>query len=280
MPFFVFIFGLLFGSLANVILLRFNTGESLVYRGSRCFSCSRRLEWFELIPVFSFLLLRRRCRTCKSKISWQYPLVELGTGSLFLLIFISARFNISAVSSYLILNTLYLILVLGAWYFLWLSALYDFRHKILPDFFNYAGLSLALSAFWAAGIGSSGVSFMIHDSKFLIHGLTSAVLFFFFFSLWFLSRGRWMGLGDAKFVLAFGFLLNPIQALLAVLFAFWIGAVVGLSLIAIQKLARLNLTSKSINIKSELPFGPFLFLGGILSFTAGERIFNWYIQLF
>ena len=87
MLFFIFVVGLLFGSLANVILLRFNTGESLVYGGSRCFSCMRKLMWYELVPLFSFLFLRARCRTCKSKISWQYPLVELGTGVLFLAVY-------------------------------------------------------------------------------------------------------------------------------------------------------------------------------------------------
>lgn len=104
-----------------------------------------------------------------------------------------------------------------------------------------------------------------------------------------------MGLGDAKFVLAFGFLLSPTEALLATMLAFWVGAIVGLSLITIQKLARLNLANNGVfkffplfkylnfsylNLRSEIAFGPFLFLGGILNFLVGDKILNWYIQIF
>src|SRR3989338_1182140 len=82
----VFVLGLIFGSFANVIVFRLNTGESLIFGGSRCFYCGRNLRWFELIPVVSFLALRGKCRSCGSKISWQYPAVELASGALFLLL--------------------------------------------------------------------------------------------------------------------------------------------------------------------------------------------------
>lgn len=291
----VFAFGLLFGSLANVILLRFNTGESLVWGGSRCFGCARRLGWYELIPIFSFLFLRAQCRTCKSKISWQYPLVELGTGLLFIAIYSALNFqfpnNFSNLNfRYLILNTEYLMLIVGAWYFLWLSALYDFRHKVLPDFFNYSALVLAVLATVVWQISLSGFPPLITDYWLLLTKLlVSAALFLFFFSLWFLSKGRWMGLGDAKFVLPFGFLMSPSQALLAVVLAFWIGAVVGILLVIFSKLSKSDSHSKrklwesdfhiNFHIKAEIPFGPFLFLGAILSFALGEKIINWYVQV-
>lgn len=93
-----------------------------------------------------------------------------------------------------------------------------------------------------------------------------------------------MGLGDAKFMLAFGFLLPPAHAMLAVMLAFWIGAVVGVTLVVISKIAKsgifkyLNLSS--LNLRSEIAFGPFLFLGAALSFSLGKKIINWYIQFF
>jgi len=294
----IFVLGLLFGSLANVILLRFNTGESLVFGGSRCFSCMRRLDWYELIPIFSFLFLRARCRTCKSGIGWQYPLIELGTGVLFLVVYsrlFSFQFSILNFQSifnfqkYLILNTGYFMLLIGAWYFLWLSALYDFRHKILPDFFNFGALALSVIAFIAPPAASSGYSSIIHDSRFTIHVLAAGAMFLFFFSLWFLSKGRWMGLGDAKFVLAFGFLLSPAQALLGAVLAFWLGAIVGVSLIFFQKLLKSDFNkylllksdfNKYLSWRSEIAFGPFLFLGGIISFSFGDKILNWYLGLF
>lgn len=95
-----------------------------------------------------------------------------------------------------------------------------------------------------------------------------------------------MGLGDAKFVLAFGFLMKPVQATLAVMLAFWVGAVIGILLVIFSKLSKSDSHSKwrlwksDFHINTEIPFGPFLFLGGILSFPLGEKIINWYIQLF
>ena len=257
------IFGLIFGSFANVVLLRLNTGESLIYRGSRCFSCSRTLSWYELFPVFSYLALRGRCRTCKSKISLRYPLVEFGTAVLFLLIFIKIYGDFAGVVS--IKYFLYFLFMLGAWYLLWLGAVYDLRHKILPDVFNYGAL---LSAFFATVFYPTVYNFKFFD---ILYGfLTSLAIFAFFFLLVVLSRGRWMGFGDAKYILAFGFIFRPISAAMAVVFSFWIGAVFGIFMLLFRKL----------KVKDEIPFGPFLFLGALVSFIFWEKILSWYLKFF
>ena len=81
----IFILGLIIGSFLNVVIMRLNTGESMIKDGSRCFSCGKNLKWYELVPVFSFIAQRGRCRECGSRISWQYPIVELITGVVFTL---------------------------------------------------------------------------------------------------------------------------------------------------------------------------------------------------
>ncbi len=80
-----FLFGIIIGSFLNVVALRFNTGVGINGR-SMCMSCGTKLTWRELIPLFSFLFQKGSCKTCKSKISWQYPLVEFMAGAFFVLI--------------------------------------------------------------------------------------------------------------------------------------------------------------------------------------------------
>src|SRR3989344_244845 len=84
---FVFLFGAVVGSFLNVVILRLNTGQSIVSGRSKCFTCAKKLKWHELLPIVSFVFLRGKCSACKTKISWQYPLVETITGIIFVLLF-------------------------------------------------------------------------------------------------------------------------------------------------------------------------------------------------
>lgn len=280
---FAFLFGLIFGSFANVILLRLNTGESIIASGSRCFSCSRKLKWFELIPIFSFIALRARCRSCKSRISLQYPLVEFGTGILFALIFwkLSGLYNFGGIGDfgywvlpdYLLFIThnplliTYFSFLLLAWFCLWAASLYDIRHMILPD-------SLLIAAFlfgagglaFQCGVASAPCSFSALGIQFG----AAFLAFLFFFFLWFISGGKWMGFGDAKFAFALAFLLPPAMLLAALLLSFFIGSAVGIFL----------LLFKRAGFKTKIPFGPFLFAGALISFLAGHELFLWYMGLF
>lgn len=123
--FFVFIFGTIVGSFLNVVILRYNSGESIIKNSSKCFSCRERLKWYEMIPVLSFIFQRGRCRHCKSKISWQYPIVELLTGLVFLLIFL--KFQFTLVTSYYFVVFSILIII----------SVYDLRHQIIPNLLVY-----------------------------------------------------------------------------------------------------------------------------------------------
>lgn len=215
------IFGLVVGSFLNVVVLRLGTGRSLIGGRSSCMSCGHKLETKDLVPVFSFLFQKGKCRYCKSPISIQYVLVELTTAVAFSLL--------ASRNSSLLLYVIVAILIA--------IAVYDLRHKIIPDTLVYLFIALA----------------------FIAHGpglWAGPMLFAAFALLWLLSGGRWMGFGDAKLVLGIGLLLGAPLALGAVLIAFWIGAFFGLALLYLRR--------GEVTMKSEIPFAPFLILATLM----------------
>ena len=255
--FFMFAFGTIIGSFLNVVILRYNTGEPIVNGKSACFSCAKKLSWYELIPIFSFAALRGKCGKCKSKISWQYPLVEFFTGLLFLAVYLKLNGfyflnKLNLLTSYYPqpLDYLYYLAIFSI---LIVITVYDIRHKIIPDLlvFSFAFLSLV----WL--IAYLGFSNLFQPSS-ILDLFAGPILALPFFLMWLLSRGRWMGLGDAKLALGMGWFLGLISGASAVIFGFWIGAVVSIFLLLAQKL---NLSGKKLTIKSEIPFAPFLILG-------------------
>lgn len=231
------IFGLILGSFANVLILREDTGESIGGR-SHCPHCGRTLTWYELFPVLSFLLLRGRCRTCRKGIAWQYPLVEvlMATGAVLI-----GFAPVSLIAKVIGLPIFFILLCI---------AVYDLRTTYIPDRWAYF---FALLAFISGVVALP--SFEYADLiLFLISGpLVAAPLG----GLWLVSRGMWMGLGDGKVALGFGWLLGILNGYLALALAFVIGAVIGLTLIGITRF----FTGKGgFTMKSEVPFGPFLIL--------------------
>lgn len=210
----LFVLGAIVGSFLNVLGLRFNSGLSFGGR-SFCYSCGKTLKWHELIPILSFFFLRARCKGCKTKISWQYPLVELWTA----LIFITIPYI------FIPIFCIYVVIVI-----------YDIRHKIIPENLVYLAIALSiLGGGWLSGV----------------------ILFSFFAAIWFLSRGRAMGFGDAKLGLSIGLLLGVTHGLSAVILAFWLGATFGV--------ISMIFSHKKITMKSEVPFAPFLVLGAWLA---------------
>lgn len=255
----IFIFGTIIGSFLNVVIYRLGTGMSIVRGRSMCFSCGKKLSWYELIPVLSFIIQKGKCINCKSKFSWQYPTVEAITGLLFLLIIYKLQITDYANISVNLLELAYLWVIFSI---LMIIAVYDMRHKIIPNSFVYSFIFLsALQFIWAPSIQGWDV-------------LAGLILFLPFAALWFFSRGRWMGFGDAKLSFGIGWFLGLSGGISAVILAFWIGAVWGLALIAFSKINRLFFTAKTITMKSEIPFGPFLILGTLLVFFFNVDIFS------
>ena len=215
----VFVFGAIVGSFLNVIILRLNTGKSIVSGRSKCFTCAKKLKWHELLPIASFVFLRGKCSACKAKISWQYPAVETITGIFFVLLFQQSQkfFDFG----FLILIFSILIII----------AIYDYHHQIIPNLFVWIFNGLAF--LWLFN------SFRISDFGFRILNwnnlLAGFILFVFFALLWGVSRGRWMGFGDAKLALGIGWLLGMAKGAAAITLAFWIGAIIGVLLIYLSK---------------------------------------------
>ncbi len=230
-----FVFGLIVGSFINVVILRHNTGKSLSGR-SGCMSCCCKLKWFELLPLISYIALRGKCAKCGSNISLQYPVVELSLAAVFALISIQG-FDILHIVLAMIISILLLII-----------AVYDTYHTIIPNFYVY--MFIALSILWN----------MQYAIMYLIAGLVLAVPFAL---LWLLSRGRWIGLGDAKLMLGIGTMLGLFGGFITLTIASIVGALAGLGYIAIRKLCIIGLdcTDNDSKMRLEVPFGPFLIFG-------------------
>lgn len=238
--------GLIVGSFLNVCILRFGTGKTLGGR-SACSSCNHTLRWFDLIPVFSWVFLSGRCRYCGSAISIQYPFVEFFTGVLFALLALSAPPPLSLAISLAIAALLVCITV------------YDMRHTIIPDAWVYAYSALGIVLVWVQG-GIEALPLA------LLGGIIAAAPLFF---LWLISRGAWMGLGDAKLAFGSGVILGPYLGFMSTLYAFILGALIGVTLIALSSARTQNLLRVTpiaaflrgraqFTMKSEVPFGPFL----------------------
>lgn len=219
-------------------------------------SCQNKLTWYELIPIFSFLGLGGRCRNCKTKISFQYPLVELITGLIFALLFLKFQdiffFNtLTFIFTYAYYVTVFSLLVV--------IAVYDLKHKIIPDILSLVLVFLAfLGLFFFTNYG-----FSPHIPT-LLGFLAGPIIAAPFAFLWLVSSGKWMGLGDAKLAISLGWLLGLSLGFSGVVFAFWIGSIVGLSLV---------IFSKKHGMKSEIPFAPYLVFGTLLVFLFGLYLF-------
>jgi len=241
----VFVFGLIIGSFLNVVILRFNTGMPISRGRSKCFSCGKELAWYELVPLASFVFQKGACGQCGTKISWQYPLVELAGGLAALLAFTSVS---GAFESFSLGFAFILLLSLFSFYIV--ICAYDIRHKVIPDFFSYGAalISLCLIAVFYFETG-------FIDPLTVISG---PALFLFYFFFWFISKGTWMGLGDAKLALSVGWALGLFGGIAATLFAFWVGALVSICMMLYLKLVRSRV---SLTMKSAIPFGPFILIG-------------------
>jgi len=238
----VFTTGLVVGSFLNVVILRGVRGEEMTGR-SRCEGCRKTLGAVELIPVLSYIIQKGQCRSCLAPLSLQYPLVELGTAVSYLMV---ARYFWPGIlrpdiSIFEYLEFLAGLTVVSAAVVILVS---DLRFQIIPN-----GAVLALLIVNVARVP------LVGD---FISALATAL---FLGSLWFFSGGRWMGLGDAKLIFATSLLIGFPASLSAVLFSFWLGGGAGILLLVLG----------AQNLRSSIPFGPFILAGTALAFFFSDQ---------
>lgn len=251
------LFGLIAGSFLNVVVLR-HGARSLSGR-SGCMSCGTRIEWFDLIPVLSWIFLRGRCRACRSSISVQYPLVELTAAASFALIGAS-QMTLTLVLPFYLAIAAFMVVI----------ATYDMLHTIIPDEWSYMFATLVVV---------TSLMSQLYTVPLILWLLAGPITALPLFILWLVSGGRWMGLGDAKFALGIGWLLGPIYGPFSIMGAFVIGAVVSLCIIlpfpylravfgrifSGKGIAGLRVEHRGLTMKSEVPFGPFLVASAFLT---------------
>jgi prepilin signal peptidase PulO-like enzyme (type II secretory pathway) len=251
--FFIFILGLSVGSFLNSLIYRLETGESFIKGRSYCPHCKHILSWKDLIPIFSFLILKGKCRYCKKKISIQYPLVELSTAVLFLFpVYIPLYSFIDLIFYWTIFSFLIVIFV------------FDLKHYLIPDRVIYPAIALTfLYQFFKIWNFGNWNFFGIWN---LVLGILPSL---FFLAIIIISHETWMGFGDFKLSILMGLFLGWPKILVALFFAFFSGAIAGLILIFL----------KQKTLKSQIPFAPFLVSGTFFSIFFGERLMNWYLNL-
>lgn len=250
--------GLVIGSFLNVVIYRLHTGRSLNDR-SHCLSCGQGLAWYELFPVFSYLVLRGRCRHCSSAIPYRYVLVELLTAGAFLLVYQQAPGWIEFILLAALVSTLLVGLV------------YDWYHLIIPDEISLGTALLAGLLVWRQAATTEEWGILL-DS--LMAALIASLVYA---SLWYFSAGRAFGLGDAKLVFGLAWLVGLPGLFSLLVWSFWLGALVGLIMILLStnrfwsrqfpKLGR-------VKMKSEVPFAPFLVASFVLVYFFKVDILN------
>ncbi len=257
---FILCLGTTIGSFLNVVIYRFNTGMRFDEGRSMCFSCSKKLEWYELIPLVSFIIQLGRCRNCKSRIAWQYPIVELLTAVIFLL----TTYHLGTMYSF---DSSVFVMYLVGYMFLWslcvVMAVYDIRHKMIPSLFVYLSIALAFVLRVVSGAPITNILICI------------VVVALPLWLLYFLSKERWMGFGDVLIAILMGTVLGFSKGLTALMLAFWIGAIYGIMVMLIGKIKN----RKTLNLKSALPFGPFLLIALFVVYLMGwtlPTIIEWF----
>lgn len=273
--FLIFIFGASVGSFLNVLIDRLPKGEKITGR-SRCDYCRRQLAWYDLIPIISFFLLKGRCRYCGKKISLQYPLVEILTGILYVLVFIFQFFPLSGIP---LRGTVFNEFSVFSFQFFKLIGFWGIISCLIVIFFS--DLKYHLISDWIL-LSLFVFSVILNTVKYLSTCLSQSpincvilrlvqnnifsglIVAFPIFLIYYISHERAMGLGDVYLSAIIGFLMDWKAGFIALYIAFVAGAMFGLGMIILHKK----------KLKSKIAFGPFLVGGTTVMLFWGEKIFD------
>ena len=239
----IFIFGITIGSFLNVCIYRIPLGESIVTAPSHCMTCGRKLKWYDMVPVFSWLVLGGKCRNCKSKISVQYPIIEGVNGILYVMICAVNGLEWSSVIYCFMASALLVLSII------------DWRTYEIPF-----GINVFLFVL--------GIAMTILDRGNLVEHLIGMICVSGLLGiLYLLTSGRAIGGGDIKLMFACGLILGWKLILLAFFLGCIIGSVVHIIRMSVKKAGRM------------LAMGPYLSAGILLAALWGNAWINWYLSL-
>lgn len=241
---FIFIYGIVIGSFLNVCIYRIPQKEDIVRESSHCMSCGHRLKWYDLVPLFSYLFLKGKCRYCGSKLSKQYPIVEALNGILYVVVFYATDFRWDSILYCLMTSALIVLSVI------------DYRTYEIPF-----GINVFLFV-----LGVIRCVFGKGDRGTLMIGFFAVSLFLLLLSL--LTRGAAIGGGDIKLMAAAGLLLGWKLIILA----FVMGCIAG----SVVHLFRM----KACGAGRMLALGPYLSVGIFIAALWGNGMIDWYLGLF
>ena len=235
----LFLTGLFVGSFLNVLADRLPREESVLKGRSHCEKCKKILRWYDMIPVLSFVFLKGKCRYCHTPLSFYYPVVELTTGILFTVTFVFVTNNFQLDQTVTLIYYLFMVSSLIVIFFA------DLKYGIIPDRIIFPAILVSFL-------------YLLLNTQYLIlpHILSAVGALIFFLALFFLTRGKGMGLGDVKFSFLMGFILGFPGIAIALYIAFLTGAIIGIILIVWRK--------KSL-FGGTIPFGPFLVAGTVIT---------------
>jgi len=260
---FLAVLGASVGSFLSVIIYRIkNKQKGAIIGRSRCPHCKKNLSTFDLIPVFNYILLGGRCRYCKKPISLYYFFLEITTALVFLLMYLRFPFIIEGpmINDYLMDWTMFLpylfwtvnsTLLIGIFFF-------DLQYMVVPELFLYTLIG--------SGLLGSIVTQSVDFPSILI---AVAMAMIFFGGQRYISKGKWLGEGDVYLAVAMAVMFGWKLLIVAVSLSYVIGALLCMILLA----------TKAMNVKSKIPFAPFLVFGTFATILYGNEILTWYMNL-
>lgn len=244
----LFILGLIVGSFSNVCIYRIPRNESIIYPASHCPKCSTTISVKDNIPLLSYILLKGRCRNCGSRISIKYPVVELLTGLVYIIIYQIYGLSVQSLI-YIILSSALIII-----------AFIDLNEQIMPEVITLPGMVVGfILSFFVPYLSfiDSALGVVIGGGIILVIRLAGSLIF----------KKESMGIGDIELSAMIGAFLGWRYITISLFLGFFLGALTGIFLIL----------SKIKSREDAVPFGPFIILGSFITFLWGEQILSWYV---
>ena len=253
----IFFLGAALGSFAGVLVERMYREEQFITGGSYCESCKKALKWNDMIPIISYFALKGKCRYCKKKLPKLLPIIEISMGITTMVIFYVSFLSLDGSIILTINNVINFVFLFLVFFFLQIIFFMDAKYMVIPVVPVYLiGVIYLIYAFLVYGF----------EGNYLYSIYGAVAMFLFFAGIHYFSNGQMMGDGDIYLAVILGFVLGLDKAILMWFLSFVLGAVYAIYL----------MLTKKAGLKSQVPFGPFIVLGFIISYSLGAFILNTY----